>query len=110
MPSGAARNALDCAIWDLKARVQGKKIWQLAGLPSPKPLTTAYTLVIDTPENMYHAANKNKDISPLLKIKLAGDGEDAQRLRSVREGAKGCLLYTSPSPRDQRGSRMPSSA
>ena len=52
LPAGAARNALDCALWDLEAKLAGKPVWALAGLPEPVPVTTAYTLSLDTAEKM----------------------------------------------------------
>jgi L-alanine-DL-glutamate epimerase-like enolase superfamily enzyme len=85
LPAGAARNALDCALWDLEAKRAGKRVWEIAGLPAPAPLTTAYTLSVDTPENMEQAA-RNAASRPLLKIKLTGDG-DLARVQAVRRGA-----------------------
>lgn len=85
MPAGAARNALDCALWDLEAKRAGKRAWGLAGLPAPMPLTTAYTLSLDTPEKMGAAARRHAD-RPLLKLKVTGDG-DLARVAAVREGA-----------------------
>jgi L-alanine-DL-glutamate epimerase-like enolase superfamily enzyme len=85
MSAGAARNALDCAFWDLAAKQSGKRAWDLAGLSEPRPLTTAYTLSLDTPENMHNAAAKHAH-RPLLKIKLGGEG-DMARLEAVRAGA-----------------------
>ncbi|KCV81160.1 mandelate racemase [Actibacterium atlanticum] len=85
LPSGAARNALDCALWDLEAKRAGKRVWELAGLPAPKPEITAYTLSLDTAENMRLAAAKNA-FRPLLKIKL-GTPDDMVRLEAVRQGA-----------------------
>jgi L-alanine-DL-glutamate epimerase-like enolase superfamily enzyme len=85
LPSGAARNALDCAFWDLEAKAAGKRVWELAGLPAPGPLTTAYTLSLDTPEKMGAAAAANAE-RPLLKLKLAGP-EDLARVEAVRAGA-----------------------
>lgn len=82
----AARNALDCALWDLEAKLTGKPVWQLASLPEkPKPVITAYTLSLDTPDNMANAAARASE-RPLLKIKLGGDGDD-ERLRAIREAA-----------------------
>ena len=86
MPPGAARNALDCALWDLEAGRQGTTVHELAGRPAPGPLTTAYTLSLGTPETM-GAAAKAESGRPLLKLKLAGDGGDVERVRAVREGA-----------------------
>ena len=85
LPAGAARNAVDCALWDLEAKTMGKPVWQLAGLPAPGPLVTAYTLSLDAPEAMRAAAAKNAH-RPLLKIKL-GTPDDMPRLEAVRAGA-----------------------
>jgi len=85
MPPGAARNALDCALWDLAARTSGKSAAQLAGLGAIQPLKTAYTLSLDTPEAMGAAAREAAHL-PLLKVKLGGDG-DEDRLAAIREGA-----------------------
>lgn len=90
LPAGAARNALDCALWDLEAKWADMPVWQLAGLPKPEPLTTAFTLSLDTPKAMHEAA-KNAASRPLLKIKLGGEG-DLERLAAVREGAPGSGL------------------
>lgn len=85
LPAGAARNALDCALWDLEAKKAGKRVWELAGLPVPQPEITAYTLSLDTPDNMQAQAAKNA-FRPLLKIKL-GTPDDMPRLEAVRAGA-----------------------
>jgi L-alanine-DL-glutamate epimerase-like enolase superfamily enzyme len=85
MAPGAARNAVDCALWDLRAKLSGKRVWQLAGLAAPKPLITAYSLSLDTPEKMQTRAAENAT-RPLLKVKLGGDG-DLERIRAVRTGA-----------------------
>ncbi len=85
LPSGAARNAVDCALWDLAAKAAGRRVWDLAGLPAPRPLITAFTLSLDTPEKMRAAAARNAH-RPLLKIKL-GTPDDMPRLEAVREGA-----------------------
>ncbi|WP_298676340.1 N-acetyl-D-Glu racemase DgcA [uncultured Lentibacter sp.] len=85
LPAGAARNAVDCALWDMEAKAAGKRAWELAGLPAPKPEITAYTLSLDTPENMQAQAAKNA-FRPLLKIKL-GTPDDMPRLEAVRKGA-----------------------
>ncbi|MGP1255349.1 MAG: N-acetyl-D-Glu racemase DgcA [Kiloniellales bacterium] len=85
LPAGAARNALDCAFWDLEAKQAGKRVWELAGLPAPGPLTTAYTLSLDTPDKMGAVAAANAE-RPLLKLKLAGP-EDLARVEAVRAGA-----------------------
>jgi L-alanine-DL-glutamate epimerase-like enolase superfamily enzyme len=85
LPAGAARNAVDCALWDLQAKATGKRVWQLADLDAPGPQVTAYTLSLDTPEAMQAQAVKNAH-RPLLKIKL-GTPDDMPRLEAVRAGA-----------------------
>lgn len=85
LPAGAARNALDCALWDLQAKLSGKRVWDLMGIPAPKPATTAFTLSVDTPQAMRKKAAENSH-RPLLKLKLAGDG-DLERVSAVRQGA-----------------------
>lgn len=90
VPPGAARNAVDCALWDLEARAAGRAVWQLAGLPAPRPLTTAFTLSLDTPSNMEAAARRHAH-RPLLKLKL--DGVDViERIAAVREAAPAARL------------------
>lgn len=85
LPAGAARNAVDCALWDLEAKQAGKRAWQLAGLAQPGPEITAFTLSLDTPDNMQAEAQKHA-ARPLLKIKL-GTPDDMPRLEAVRRGA-----------------------
>jgi L-alanine-DL-glutamate epimerase-like enolase superfamily enzyme len=85
MPAGAARNALDCAFWDLEAKRAGEPAYELAGLPVPRPLTTAYTLSLGTPETMAEAARAASS-RELLKVKLGGAG-DAARIAAVRKAA-----------------------
>ncbi len=85
LPAGAARNAVDCALWDLEAKRTGKRVWELAGLPAPGPEITAYTLSLAEPEEMRAQAAKNAH-RPLLKIKL-GTPDDMPRLEAVRAGA-----------------------
>jgi len=85
LPAGAARNAVDCALWDLEAKKVGKRVWELAGLSAPGPEITAYTLSLDTAEAMQKQAAKNAH-RPLLKIKL-GTPDDMPRLEAVRRGA-----------------------
>lgn len=87
---GAARNAVDCALWDLEAKREGKRVWELAGLSAPGPEITAYTLSLDTPEKMQAEAAKNAH-RPLLKIKL-GTADDMPRLEAVRAGAPGARI------------------
>jgi len=85
LPAGAARNAVDCALWDLECKRAGKRMWELAGLPIPGPEITAYTLSLATPEAMQVQAAENAH-RPLLKIKL-GTPDDMPRLEAVRAGA-----------------------
>ncbi len=85
LPPGAARNAVDCALWDLAAKRAGVRVWDLLGLPAPQPLVTAYTLSLDTPDAMRAAAARAAD-RPVLKIKL-GTPDDMPRLEAVRAGA-----------------------
>jgi L-alanine-DL-glutamate epimerase-like enolase superfamily enzyme len=85
MPAGAARNALDCAFWDLEAKRAAKPVHALAGLPAPQPLTTAYTISLGTPQTMAEAA-RTASARKLLKIKLGGAG-DPERIAAVRAAA-----------------------
>jgi len=85
LPAGAARNALDCALWDLEAKLSGVPAHATAGFEALSPLVTAYTISVGAPEEMRAAAAKAAD-RPLLKIKLAGEGDEA-RLAAVRAGA-----------------------
>ncbi|WP_273522991.1 N-acetyl-D-Glu racemase DgcA [Rhodosalinus sediminis] len=90
LPAGAARNAVDCALWDLEAKRAGRRVWEIAGLAAPGPLVTAYTLSLDAPEAMRAKAAANAH-RPLLKIKL-GTPEDMPRLEAVRAGAPDARL------------------
>ena len=85
LPAGAARNALDCALWDYEAKRSGVPVRITAGLDEPTPLVTAYTLSLGTPESMLAAAHAAA-ARPLLKVKLGGEG-DPERIAAVREGA-----------------------
>lgn len=94
MPKGAARNAVDCALWDLEAKHAGKRVWQLPDISQhlgaetgsvPGNVTTVYSLGVDTPEIMGDIALKNAN-RPILKIKLTGDG-DLERLIEIRKNA-----------------------
>ncbi|HTZ77965.1 MAG TPA: N-acetyl-D-Glu racemase DgcA [Stellaceae bacterium] len=90
MPPGAARNALDCALWDFEAKQTGKSVSRLAKIEPPHSLTTAYTLSLDTPEAMGRAAAEHAQ-RPLLKLKLTGEG-DLERVSAVRQAAPGSRL------------------
>jgi L-Ala-D/L-Glu epimerase len=85
LPAGAARNAVDCALWDLEAKQTGRSLAALAEMPTPKPMITAYTLSLGTPESMRAAAEKAAH-RPLLKVKLGSEGDPA-RIAAVRAGA-----------------------
>jgi L-alanine-DL-glutamate epimerase-like enolase superfamily enzyme len=84
-PAGAARNALDCALIDLEAKISGQRAWELLGRPAPLPCATAYTISLGSPETMAAATAKAAH-RPLLKIKLGGDGDGA-RIAAVRRAA-----------------------
>ncbi|MCW8331417.1 dipeptide epimerase [Photobacterium sp. SDRW27] len=91
MPAGCARNAVDCALFDLEAKQQETTGWQLAGLQHPpQPVTTVFTLSLDSPENMAAMAAENKN-RPLLKLKLGREG-DIERVAAVRTAAPDARL------------------
>jgi L-Ala-D/L-Glu epimerase len=91
LPAGAARNALDCALWDLEAKISGKRIWELANIPIVLFIETSFTISLDTPAKMGAAAQANAD-APLLKVKLGGDDADLARVEAVREAAPASRL------------------
>ena len=84
--AGAARNALDCAYWDLNANQTGHRVHELAGLPSLGPLTTAYTISLASAADMA-AATERAAWRALLKIKLGGGDDDGKRIAAVRRAA-----------------------
>jgi L-alanine-DL-glutamate epimerase-like enolase superfamily enzyme len=84
LPLGGARNALDCAMWDLEAKASGKPAWQLAGSSEPRPLVTTFTCGADRPEKMAAAARAYVD-ARAIKLKLTGEPSDADRVRAVRD-------------------------
>ena len=84
MPAGAARNAIDCALWDLDAKRSGRRAFEAAGVPAPSPILTAYTISLDTPEAMANAAARSGH--DLLKLKLGAEG-DGERLAAIRAAA-----------------------
>ncbi len=90
MPPGAARNALDCAFWDIDAKRAYCSAAELAGLGAGTPIVTAFTLALDTPERMAELAAANR-ARPLLKLKLGGDG-DVERVRQVRRAVPASRL------------------
>ena len=92
MPRGAARNALDCALWDLEAKRAGAPVWQLAGLAEPQPMPTAFTISLGDPATMEADARAAAGRGfALLKCKLTGEGDRA-RIAAVRQGAPDARL------------------
>lgn len=92
MPRGAARNALDCALWDLECRKSNKALWQVAGLPKPRPLITAFTISLGQPDVMEAQARQAATNGHrLLKLKLSGQ-DDHERVAAVHRGAPGARL------------------
>ena len=89
LPAGAARNALDCALWDLEAKVSGKRAWELANIQVANAVQTALTISLDTPERMAADAKGN---APILKLKLGGDDLDLPRVEAVRQEAPAAHL------------------
>lgn len=84
LPAGGARNALDCALWELDAHRTGRAVWELAGLPPPKPLLTTFTLGAESPEHMANGARRYAS-ARALKLKLTGEmALDMERVRAVR--------------------------
>lgn len=94
MPAGAARNAVDCALWDLETRRHRQSVWQMTGTVPPDRLATAVTVGLDTPENMAVAAAALADV-PLLKVKVDASIPEAQ-LRAVRRAAPRPRLIVDP--------------
>ncbi|MCY4006606.1 MAG: dipeptide epimerase [Rhodobacteraceae bacterium] len=86
LPPGAARNALDCALWDLEAKNSDLPVWKCAGLSPPKPLMTACTISLGSPEEMYEESATRADF-PLLKVKLGPSSQSSDQLAAVRDGA-----------------------
>ncbi|HEX8512525.1 MAG TPA: N-acetyl-D-Glu racemase DgcA [Allosphingosinicella sp.] len=101
LPPGAARNAVDCALWDLEARRAGLDVAGMAGISAPAPLVSAITLGIDTPDTMAQVALRHRD-APLLKVKVDSD-DPAARIRAVRAAAPAAALIVDPNESwDQR--------
>jgi L-alanine-DL-glutamate epimerase-like enolase superfamily enzyme len=82
VPPGAARNALDCALWDLEAKRSGKRVWELASIRTVDQVETSFTISLDTPERMANAATAAIQL-PILKLKLGGDDADRARVEAV---------------------------
>jgi len=91
LPPGAARNALDCALWDLEAKRSGKRVWELADIPIVPEVETSFTISLDSPEKMAASAKGNSN-RPILKLKLGGDELDLQRVKAIHETAPNARL------------------
>ena len=91
LPAGAARNGLDCALWDLEAKISGKRVWELANTRIVPEVETSFTISLDTPEKMAASA-KEVALLPRLKLKLQGDDLDLARVEGVRESAPAARL------------------
>lgn len=94
LPAGAARNALDCALWDLEARLAGRDVAEMIGGQPLAPIVTALTIGIDTPAAMGAAAREAGEV-PLLKVKVDAENPEA-RIRAVRAAAPGAALIVDP--------------
>ena len=97
LPAGAARNALDCALWDLEAKISSKRAWDLANIPIVPEVETSFTISLDTPEKMGTAASaaafaQGFGVPRILKLKLGGDERDLARVETVREAASATRL------------------
>ena len=97
LPAGAARNALDCALWDLEAKHSGKRAWELAKIPMIEQVETSFTISLDTPEKMAASAqahfNSSREHGGRLKLKLyGGDDADLVRVEAVRKVAPAATL------------------
>jgi len=91
LPAGAARNAIDCALWDLEAKRSTKRVWELAGIPIIDHVETAFTISLDAPEKMAAAVAAAVN-APILKLKLGGDDVDLARVETVRAAAPNARL------------------
>ena len=85
-PPSSARNALDCALWDLESKISGRRVWELANIPLRNEVETAFTISLDTPDAMAAVAKTNGS-APVLKLKLGGDNFDLPRVEAVRASA-----------------------
>ena len=91
LPAGAARNAVDCAVWDLEAKRSGERAWELANIPIADQVETSFTISLDTPARMADAAAAAIDL-PVLKLKLCGDDRDLARVEGARAAAPNARL------------------
>lgn len=103
LPAGGARNAVDCALWDLEAKVTGRQAFEIAGLAGVRPLTTTYTLGADAPGVMAEGARAFAQ-ARALKLKLVGDGADALRVLAVRDARPDVWLGVDANQGLDRGS------
>ena len=91
LPASSARNALDCALWDLEAKTSGKRAWELANVPMVPKVDTSFTISLDSPDKMGAAAKASAN-APILKLKLGGDDVDLARVEAVREATTSARL------------------
>jgi len=91
LPPGAARNAIDCALWDLEAKRSGKRVWELANVATVSEVETSFTISLNTPDKMSLAA-KSHSTAPILKLKLGGDDLDLARVEAVHHAARNARL------------------
>jgi L-alanine-DL-glutamate epimerase-like enolase superfamily enzyme len=91
LPAGAARNALNCALWDLEAKKSGRRAWELAKIAPKAEVETSFTISLDSPEKMSAAAKTNSTVS-ILKLKLGGDKADLARVEAVRQAVPNLRL------------------
>jgi len=92
LPASAARNALDCALWDLEAKISGQRVWELANIPIVPEVETSFTISLDAPAAMASAAKENRN-APILKLKLGGDELDFSRIEAVHAASPAARLF-----------------
>src|SRR6266480_6614487 len=92
LPAGAARNALDCALWDLESKISGKRAWELASIAMVPEVVTSFTISLGSPDTMAAEAKANAN-APILKLKLDGDDVDLARIEAVRKAAPAPRLF-----------------
>ena len=92
LPPGGSRNALDCALWDLEAKLSGIPVWQRTQLDPPRALITTFTCHADTPEKMAQQARDHGDVQA-IKLKLTGEGIDRARVQAVRAEPWGQVTF-----------------
>jgi L-alanine-DL-glutamate epimerase-like enolase superfamily enzyme len=94
LPAGAARNAFDCALWDLEAKKSNRRVWEIANHPVIRLAQTSFTLSVDTPAAMRAKASQTP--APMLKLKLDGSAADLARVQAVRQAAPASRLIVDP--------------